>query len=298
MNNKKRESANSIEKSHIARLLVQCPDRPGIVAATSGFLRNHNANIIQLDQHSTATAGGTFFMRLEFHAESLGLSKEAFEKNFQEVVGTPFEMHYSLTYASQQKVMVPLVSKFDHALLEILWRYRRGELPCKIPFVISNHENLREDVESLGIEYHHIKVTKETKPEAEAKILELTENKADLLVLARYMQIVSPEFVSHFTHRIINIHHSFLPAFVGANPYERAAERGVKLIGATSHYVTAELDAGPIIEQDVIRVSHRHSAKELKALGRDIERQVFARAIKWHLEDRIIVDGNKTVVFN
>lgn len=206
-------------------------------------------------------------------------------------------MDWRLSYASDKKRMAILVSKHDHALMELLWRTMRGNLPATIPMVISNHEDLRGEVERFGIPYHHVPVNAENKLNAYAEMADMLDGKVDLIVLARYMQVLSPEFVARFPQQIINIHHSFLPAFVGANPYLQAWQRGVKLIGATSHYVTDELDQGPIIEQNVHRVSHRHSAEELKALGQDVERNVLLRAVQWHLEDRVIVDGNKTVVF-
>ena len=280
-----------------ARLLITCPDRPGIVAAVSSLLYNHGANITALDQHSTDPEGGTFFMRLEFQTPHLGISRAALERSFEDTVAKRYAMDWCISYASERKKMAILVSKYDHALLEILWRWSRKELDVEVTQVISNHPELEEPVKGFGVPYHYVPVTPENKPEAERRILDLLEDQADLVVLARYMQILSPEFVARFPNRIINIHHSFLPAFVGANPYQRASERGVKLIGATAHYVTSDLDEGPIIEQDVIRVSHRHTVDELRELGRDIERTVLARAVKWELEDRVIVHGNKTVVF-
>lgn len=280
-----------------ARLLITCPDKPGIVSSVSTFLYNHGANITALDQHSTDPSDGSFFMRLEFQTPNLDLSHQALEKNFAQAVATKYSMKWKISYASNLKKAVLFVSKQDHALLELLWRHKRGELPCEITRVISNHPDLKKEVGSFGIPFHHVPVTKQNKKEAEKKILELLGKKTDLVVLARYMQILSENFVSKYPCQIINIHHSFLPAFVGADPYLQAEIRGVKLIGATAHYVTSELDQGPIIEQDVIRVSHRHSIQDLKALGRDVERQVLARAIKWHLEDRVIVHGNKTIVF-
>ncbi|WP_290524905.1 formyltetrahydrofolate deformylase [Alcanivorax sp.] len=280
-----------------ARLLVTCPDKPGIISAVSTFLFNHGANITDFDQHSSDAQGGTFFLRLEFQTPDLDCSRDALRNNFATAVAEPYDMQWQISYASEKKRMAVLVSKHDHVLMDLLWRTSRGDMPATIPLVISNHDDLRDEVERFGIEYHHIPVTADNKAEAEAQALKLLEGRVDVIVLARYMQILSPDFVSHYPHRVINIHHSFLPAFVGANPYKQAHDKGVKLIGATSHYVTADLDQGPIIEQNVQRVSHRHSADELKALGQDVERQVMLRAVRWHLEDRVIVDGNKTVVF-
>ena len=280
-----------------ARLLTRCPDQPGIVAAVTGFLYNHGANVTALDQHSTDPEGGTLFMRLEFQTPHLDLPRPVLERSFASAVADRYAMDWRITYADTLQRLALFVSKYDHALLELLWRWSRGELPAEVTMVISNHPDLQEAVEAFGVPYHHIPVSKDTKPEAEAKALELLDDQADLIVLARYMQILTDGFVGHFPNRIINIHHSFLPAFVGADPYRRAYERGVKLIGATAHYVTAELDEGPIIEQDVIRVSHRQPVPVLKELGADIERTVLARAVRWHLEDRILVHENKTVVF-
>ncbi|MCS7059281.1 MAG: formyltetrahydrofolate deformylase [Meiothermus sp.] len=280
-----------------ARLLITCPDRPGIVAAVSSFLFHHGANITALDQHSTDPEGGLFFMRLEFQTPHLDVPREVLEKAFAETVAARFQMDWRIAYATDLKKVAILVSRYDHALLELLWRHSNRELPCEITQVVSNHPDLRAEVERFGIPFHHVPVEKGRKEEAEARMLEILAGN-DLLVLARYMQILSPSFVAHYPNRIINIHHSFLPAFVGANPYRQAYQRGVKIIGATAHYVTEELDQGPIIEQDVVRVSHRHDVADLVRLGRDLERTVLARAVQWHLEDRIIVHGNKTVVFS
>lgn len=280
-----------------ARLLVTCPDQPGIISAVSTFLYHHGANITDLDQHSSDLNGGRFFLRLEFQTPGLDCSLDALETNFRNRVADKYRMDWRLSYASDKKRMAILVSKHDHALMELLWRTMRGNLPATIPMVISNHEDLRGEVERFGIPYHHVPVGAENKADAYAEMAGMLDGKVDLIVLARYMQVLSPEFVGRFPQQIINIHHSFLPAFVGANPYLQAWQRGVKLIGATSHYVTDDLDQGPIIEQNVHRVSHRHSADELKALGQDVERNVLLRAVQWHLEDRVIVDGNKTVVF-
>ncbi|MEO1478715.1 MAG: formyltetrahydrofolate deformylase [Bacteroidota bacterium] len=282
----------------LARLRITCPDRPGIVAAVSTFLRAHGANITALDQHSTDPEAGVFFMRAEFTTPHLDLSRPALEAAFARVVAEPFGMTWSLDYAAQPAPVAVMVSRYDHALLELLWRWSRGEFPGRIACVVSNHDALRGEVERFGVPFHHIPVTRETKAEAEAETLALFEREGvEVVVLARYMQILSGAFVARFPNRIINIHHSFLPAFVGADPYRQAFERGVKVIGATAHYVTEELDAGPIIDQGVARVSHRHTVRDLKDLGRTLEREVLARAVRWHLESRVLVYENKTIVF-
>lgn len=284
------------DKSNRARMLILCPDRAGIVATVSQFLYEHGANIVQSDQYTMDPEGGMFFMRIEFDLEGLESALPALQEDFTRVADR-FSMKWSVYRASRRKRIAVLVSKEDHCLLELLWQWQSGDLDAEISMVISNHDDMRQLVESFGIPYHHIPVTPDTKAEAERKQLELTEGKVDLIILARYMQIVTPKFIERFPNRIINIHHSFLPAFVGGKPYHQAYSRGVKLIGATAHYVTEELDAGPIIEQDVERVSHRENVNELKRMGRHIERTVLARAVKWHVEDRIVVYQNKTVVF-
>ncbi len=283
--------------ARIARLLVSCPDRPGIVAAVSGFLFRNGANITDLQQHSTDPEGGRFFMRLEFDAARIAKGPADLRRAFAAEVARPFGMDWRITYADEVKRTAILVSKADHALLELLWRWRRGELATEVTMVIGNHPDLAPYAREFGVPFHHVPVGAGGMPEAEARMLALLEGRADLVVLARYMRILSEAFVERFPHRIINIHHSFLPAFAGARPYHQAYARGVKIIGATAHYVTPELDAGPIIEQDVARVSHRDGVRDLIEKGRDLERQVLARAVKWHLEDRILVDQNKTVVF-
>ncbi|EPR37444.1 formyltetrahydrofolate deformylase [Desulfovibrio sp. X2] len=285
-----------MDASTIARLRVTCPDRPGIIAAITSFLYSHNVNITALDQHATKALGGTLYLRLEFQTPHLDVARPALEQAFGNVLGTPYDMDWEIDYAADVKRVAVFVSGSDHCLMELLWRFARGDLPGQVAMVVSNHPDHRESVERFGIPYHYVPVTKETKAEAEARMVELCAD-ADLIVLARYMQILSPDFVSRFENRIINIHHSFLPAFMGADPYRQAYERGVKIIGATAHYVTEDLDCGPIIEQDVIRVGHRHSVEALGKVGRDLERQVLARAVTWHLEDRVIVSGNKTIVF-
>lgn len=282
--------------ANTARLLITCEDKPGIVQTVSSFLYHQGANITALDQYATEAQGGRYFMRVEFELDNLQSRKESLTHTFASNVAERYNMHWRLALVSDVKKVGVLVSKVDHALLELLWRHARGGLPCEITTVVSNHEDLRESVENFGIPFVVVPVNKDNKEEAYAKIDEIMQGN-DLLVLARYMQILSESFVSKWEMKIINIHHSFLPAFVGANPYKQAYEKGVKLIGATAHYVTADLDQGPIIEQDVERVNHDFTVDQLRELGQDVERNVLARAVKWHLEDRIIVDGNKTVVF-
>lgn len=283
--------------ANTARLLITCADRSGIVQAVSGFLYHQGANITALDQYATEAQGGTYFMRVEFEVNQLAARRDSLSQSFADTVADRYEMTWQLSAVSDIKKVGILVSKYDHAMLELLWRHARGLLPCDITQVVSNHEDLRAAVEGFGIPFTVIKVTKDTKAEAEAQIHEIMAGN-DLLVLARYMQILSSDFVAKWPMKVINIHHSFLPAFVGADPYRQAYDKGVKLIGATAHYVTAELDQGPIIEQDVERVSHRYSVADLRELGEDVERNVLARAVRWHLEDRVIVHGNKTIVFD
>ncbi|MBG9770078.1 formyltetrahydrofolate deformylase [Bacillus vallismortis] len=280
------------------RLLVSCPDQPGIVSAVSAFLFEHGANIIESNQYTTDPEGGRFFLRIEFNCEGIREKKETLQEAFASVAET-FDMTWSLTLASELKRVAIFVSKELHCLHELIWEWQTGNLMAEIAVVISNHEEARELVERLNIPFHYMKANKDIRAEVEKKQLELLEQyEIDTIVLARYMQILTPDFVSAHPNRIINIHHSFLPAFIGANPYKRAYERGVKLIGATSHYVTNDLDEGPIIEQDIERVDHRDNTEALKNIGRTIERSVLARAVKWHLEDRVIVHENKTIVFN
>ena len=285
-----------VKYKNVARMLIACPDQPGIVAAVSRYLYEKGANILQSDQFSQDPEGGMFFMRIEFYLEDLDGKLDQIRRDFS-LIGDKFLMNWHITSASHPKKMVIFASKEDHCLNELLWQWQAGDLNTEISMVISNHEDLRSRVEFLGIPFHYVPVTKETKKEAEQEQRRLMDGKVDFIVLARYMQILSPYFIEHFPNRVINIHHSFLPAFVGGKPYDRAFERGVKIIGATSHFVTDELDAGPIIEQDVTRVSHRNNVEELKREGRHIERIVLARAVKWHLEDRLLVHKNKTMVF-
>ncbi|WP_348624697.1 formyltetrahydrofolate deformylase [Paenibacillus peoriae] len=280
-----------------ARMLVSCPDGPGIVAAVSRFLYEHGANIVQSDQYTMDPSGGMFFMRIEFDLPNLSATQPQLEQDFA-AVAEQFRMEWTISAVSRKKKLAIFVSKEDHCLVELLWQWQAGDLDADISLVVSNHPDMKEYVESFGIPYHHIPVTADTKPEAERRQLEVIGEDIDVIILARYMQIISPKFIEHYRNRIINIHHSFLPAFVGGKPYAQAYNRGVKIIGATAHYVTEELDGGPIIEQDVQRVSHGDDVNELKRIGRTIERVVLARAVKWHAENRILVHENKTVVFN
>jgi formyltetrahydrofolate deformylase len=276
------------------RLLLACPDRPGLIASVSGFLAEAGLNIVDVDQHSTEA--GRFFMRMVFDSPGPG-ERGALEERFVREIAGPFEMDWAFAEAGVPKRVAVMVSREDHCLSDLLWRRRNGHLGGgEIAMVISNHEDLRGEVEAVGLPFHHVPISRETKEEAERRALELIGD-VDLLVLARYMQILSPGFLEALGAPAINIHHSFLPAFVGADPYARAHERGVKLIGATAHYVTAELDAGPIIDQDVVRVGHEDEVPDLVRIGRDVERLVLARAVTAHLEDRVLLDGGRTVVF-
>jgi formyltetrahydrofolate deformylase len=283
------------ERSLLLRLLVSCPDRPGIVAAVSRFLYEAGANIVTSDQYSTDPAGGSFFLRMAFAMDPDRYN--GLTERFGLSVAEPFDMRWRLWNAREPKRVAIMVSRYDHCLLELLWRWRRGELGAEVVLVGSNHPDLREEVESFGLPYHHIPVTPESKSEAEAQLLQVLDGHCDVVVLARYMQVFSGEFLERVGVPMINIHHSFLPAFPGREPYEKAKERGVKLIGATAHYVTEDLDAGPIIEQDVIRVNHRDDVAMLTRLGGDIERTVLARAVMWHCEDRVLRHRNTTIVF-
>ena len=277
------------------RLLISCPDRKGLIAALSSFIAMHDGNILSADQY--VSDSGTFFMRLEIEGAGFGLSRDEFAGAFAPLARR-HRMDWRISHTDTPKRMAILVSRYDHCLIDLLWRWDAGELDAEIPFVISNHPDLASRAETYGIPFHHLPVTKESKWEQELEILRLlAEHGVDFVVLARYMQILGPDFVAAYPDRIVNIHHSFLPAFAGADPYRRAHERGVKTIGATAHYVTEELDAGPIIHQDVAHVTHRDTVEDLVRLGREVERRVLARAVRWHLEDRILVDGVRTVVF-
>jgi formyltetrahydrofolate deformylase len=317
-------SAGEDAQRYTARLLIGCADQPGIVAAVSGFLFERGANIVSSHQYSSDPTGGRFFLRTEFFLElaseqsaprgpsspqgwaapqsgpgdeEVARARRHLEQDFDAAVGGRFGMDWEIRWWGERQRMAILVSRHDHCLLELLWRWRRGELDADVVAVISNHDDLRRESLTAGVPYHHVPVVKGRKEQAEAAILELLGGNAELLVLARYMQILSGDFLARVQMPAINIHHSFLPAFAGANPYGRAHERGVKLIGATAHYVTEQLDDGPIIDQDVVRVDHRQSAKELERVGRDVERLVLARAVSLHLDDRVIIDGRRTIVF-
>jgi formyltetrahydrofolate deformylase len=276
------------------RLLLSCPDRPGIVARVAGFLADADRNIIDADQHSTDE--GKLFMRLVFESAPES-EREPLYQRFAEQVAKPLSMEHRFAEAGRLPRVAVMASREDHCLLDLLWRFRSGELPGQPALVVSNHPKHEQAVRSFGLPYHHVPVDPASKPEAERAALRLLSGVVDLVVLARYMQILSGDFLESLGCPAINIHHSFLPAFAGADPYQRAWERGVKLIGATAHYVTEDLDAGPIIEQDTARVSHRDEVPDLIRIGRDLERLVLARAVRAHLEDRVLVDGERTVVF-
>ena len=282
-----------IAEQPTSRLLLACPDRPGLIAAVSGFLAEAGLNIVDADQHSSGE--GRLFMRMVFDPAPEE-EREALYRRFEEEVAGPLEMDHRFAESGERKRVAIMVSREDHCLSDLLWRWRSGELGAEVTSVVSNHPDHAEQVASLGLPFHHVPIEGGDKQGAERRALELI-GQVDLLVLARYMQILSAGFLGELAAPAINIHHSFLPAFVGADPYQRAHERGVKLIGATAHYVTEELDAGPIIDQDVTRVSHRDEVGDLMRIGRDIERLVLARAVKAHIDDRVLLDGDRTVVF-
>ncbi|CAN5485608.1 formyltetrahydrofolate deformylase [soil metagenome] len=281
----------------MGRLLLTCPDQPGIVAAVSAFMTSAGANIVSLDQHATAAEGGIFLQRTIFHLPGLTAARDGLGERFATEVAQPFGIDFRLTDASRPKRVAILASREDHCLLDLLWRNRRGELDMSVAFVIANHADLADQVRPFGVPFIHVPAHKDIRAEAEDRMLDLLRGNVDLVVLARCMPILPPQFLGAVGCPVINIHHSFLPAFIGAAPYRRARERGVKLVGATAHYVTEDLDEGPIIEQDVVRVDHRHDVADLVRLGADVERAVLSRAVLWHCEDRIIRYGNQTVVF-
>ena len=279
-----------------AIVLITCPDRRGLVAAISEFVFRHNGNILHVDEHADEESN-LFLMRLEFDPSQFDIPLSEFARHFSPMA-EKFEMNWRLAQSNYRPKMAILVSKYDHCLVDLLYRHKSGELACEIPVVISNHPDNRAIADFYRIPYIEVAVLPGKKAEAEKKILGvLAENRPDFIVLARYMQILSPEFVGAYPNRIINIHHSFLPAFVGAKPYHQAFERGVKLIGATSHYVTEVLDDGPIIEQDVVRISHQDVIEDLLQKGRDLEKVVLSRGVRWHIENRVLLYGKKTVVF-
>jgi formyltetrahydrofolate deformylase len=278
-------------------ILIHCKDQKGIIAAVTNYIASIEGNIIYLDQHVDGDQD-VFFMRLECEFTESHFDLETIKSNFQENLATPFSMSWSIYQRENKPKMALFVSKYDHCLYDILSRYSTGELNIEIPLIISNHEDLQPIANRFDIPFYHVPFTKDNKAEGEKKQLEILEAYAiDFIVLARYMQIITPKVIEQYNNRIINIHHSFLPAFPGAKPYHSAFNRGVKIIGATSHYVTAELDEGPIIEQDITRVTHSHSIEDFIMKGRDLERMVLARAIKLHTERKTMVYNNKTVVF-
>ena len=281
---------------HTATLLVCCPDRKGLVAALAQVLYGHGANILDADQHTDPVAG-QFFQRIKFDLAELHTDRTSLENAISEVAAR-FSMNWRIANGVHRSKTAIFVSKYDHCLYDLLLRQRAGELSTEISMIISNHADLDPVAKQFGVPFHHLPITKETKRAQEDKALELLRAAdVDLVVLARYMQILTDDFLKSYEGQVINIHHSFLPAFMGSKPYHRAFERGVKLIGATAHYATADLDEGPIIEQDVVRCSHRDSVQDLVRKGRDLEKVVLARAVRWHLDDRILVYDNKTVVF-
>lgn len=280
-----------------ATLLITCPDTKGIVAAIADFLYQHNANILHADQHQDAE-NSLFLMRVEWDLKDFSLDEASFAAAFQGIAKT-YKMTWELKLAKHKLRMAIMVSQYDHCLADLLHRHKNNELQCEIPLIISNHLDVQKLAEFYGIPFFHIPVERDKKKEAEAEQFALFDKfQVDFIVLARYMQILSQDFVKRYPQRVINIHHSFLPAFIGARPYHRAFERGVKLIGATSHYVTEVLDEGPIIEQDIDRISHRDQVEDLIQKGRDLERIVLSKAVRWHIENRILIYANKTVIFD
>ena len=281
-----------------AVLLIECEDQQGIVSSVTEFIYSNQGNIIDLDQY-TDHENMHFFMRLEWSLDFFTIEREKIAEYFETLIGKRFSIRFNLYFTDERPKMGLFVTKLSHCLFDILGRWQSGELEVEIPVVISNHENLRSIVERFDIPFEYIPINKENKLKQEQKQLNvLSEYGVDFVVLARYMQIISPDFITKYSNKIINIHHSFLPAFVGAKPYHAAFERGVKVIGATAHYVTENLDAGPIIDQDVARVSHRNSVQDLVKIGQDIEKLVLAKAINLHVKRKMLIFGNKTIVFH
>ena len=284
-------------KRPTATLLISCTDQKGIVAAVSDFIYTNNANILESEQHQDLDLN-LFLMRIEWELSDFTLDMAEFAQRFAPIAKR-FQMSWHVALSSQRPKVAILVSRLDHCLQDLLYRQRAGELRCEFPLVISNHPDAKRWADFYNVPYHVIPVEKDSKQAAEKKTLELLEEqKIDLIVLARYMQILSPGFIAKFPSRVINIHHSFLPAFIGAKPYHRSYERGVKLVGATAHYVTEVLDEGPIIEQGVIRITHRDTLEALIEKGRDLEKVVLSRAVRWHVENRVVLYGNKVAVFD
>jgi len=287
--------SDSIDNSAI--LLIHCPDKPGIVVTVTEFIYKNGGNILYLDQHVDSERG-VFFMRVEWSLDQFSIKREKIAEYFETLVGSRYEMTAQLHFSDAKVRMALFVSKMSHCFYDLLARYECGELNVEIPLIISNHTDLQNAAERIGIDYHCISINKENKSAQEAKQKKLlAEHNIDFIVLARYMQVLSDDFVKDYPQRIINIHHSFLPAFPGRRPYHSAYERGVKIIGATSHYVTAELDAGPIIEQDVVHVSHKDTVEDMVRIGRDLEKIVLARAVRHHVHHDLLVYENRTLVF-
>ena len=281
-----------------AILLLHCPDRPGIISDVTNFITVNQGNIIYLDQYVDRVEN-IFFMRIEWELENFTIPREKIEDFFGTLYGQKYDMHFRLYFSDQKPRMAIFVSKMSHCLYDLLARFSAGEWDVELPLIISNHEDMRPVAEMFGIPYYCLPITKENKAEQEAKEFQLLqENGVTFIVLARYMQVISEEMIQHYRHKIINIHHSFLPAFIGAKPYHAAFERGVKIIGATAHYITMELDAGPIIEQDVVRITHKDTIETLINKGKDLEKIVLSRAVQKHIERKILTYKNKTVIFN
>ena len=286
-----------MNKQTTATLLAECPDQPGIIAKVTDFLANNNGNIVDLEQH-VDTADKHFFMRVEWQLDNFSINRESIQQIFAEQVGSALKMNWQIAFSDVKPKLALFVSQHGHCLFDILSRYQSGEWDVEIPLIISNHNNYQSLAENAGIAFHHIPITAENKQQQEKRQLDLlAEHQINTVVLARYMQILSANFIDHYPHQIINIHHSFLPAFPGAKPYHSAHERGVKIIGATSHYVTTELDAGPIIEQDIVRIRHNDNIDDLKRKGQDNEKIVLSRAIRHHLMREVLVYKNRCIVF-